>query len=33
MKIIVCLKQVPDTAEVRINQETGTLIRWDTKYY
>jgi electron transfer flavoprotein beta subunit len=27
MKIIVCLKQVPDTAEVRINQETGTLIR------
>lgn len=27
MKIIVCLKQVPDTAEVKINQETGTLIR------
>ena len=27
MKIIVCLKQVPDTAEVRINQETGTLVR------
>jgi len=27
MKIIVCLKQVPDTNEVRINQETGTLIR------
>ena len=27
MNIIVCLKQVPDTNEVRINQETGTLIR------
>ncbi|MGL5050149.1 MAG: electron transfer flavoprotein subunit beta/FixA family protein [Cetobacterium sp.] len=27
MKIIVCLKQVPNTSEVRINKETGTLIR------
>lgn len=27
MKIIVCVKQVPDTNEVRINNETGTLIR------
>lgn len=27
MNIVVCLKQVPDTNEVRINQETGTLIR------
>jgi electron transfer flavoprotein beta subunit len=27
LKIIVCIKQVPDTAEVRINPETGTLIR------
>lgn len=27
MKIVVCIKQVPDTAEVRINPETGTLIR------
>jgi electron transfer flavoprotein beta subunit len=27
MKIVVCVKQVPDTAEVRINPETGTLIR------
>lgn len=27
MRIIVCVKQVPDTNEVRINQETGTLIR------
>lgn len=27
MKIIVCLKQVPNTNEVRINNETGTLIR------
>lgn len=27
MKVIVCIKQVPDTAEVKINPETGTLIR------
>jgi electron transfer flavoprotein beta subunit len=27
MDIIVCIKQVPDTAEVKINPETGTLIR------
>ncbi len=27
MKIIVCIKQVPDTAEVKINPETNTLIR------
>ncbi len=27
MKIIVCIKQVPDTAEVRINPETNTLVR------
>ncbi|RJQ40170.1 MAG: electron transfer flavoprotein subunit beta, partial [Dehalococcoidia bacterium] len=27
MNIIVCLKQVPDTAEVKINPETNTLIR------
>ncbi len=27
MKIIVCIKQVPDTADVRINPETNTLIR------
>jgi len=27
MKILVCIKQVPDTAEVRINPETNTLIR------
>jgi len=27
MTIVVCIKQVPDTAEVRINPETGTLIR------
>lgn len=27
MRIIVCIKQVPDTTEVRIDQETGTLIR------
>lgn len=27
MKIAVCIKQVPDTAEVRINPETNTLIR------
>ncbi len=27
MNIAVCIKQVPDTAEVRINPETGTLMR------
>ncbi len=27
MKIIVCVKQVPDTNEVRIDTKTGTLIR------
>ena len=27
MEIIVCIKQVPDTTEVRINPETGTLMR------
>ena len=27
MRIIVCIKQVPDTAEVRIDPETNTLIR------
>lgn len=27
MKIIVCIKQVPDTNEVKIDQKTGTLIR------
>ncbi len=27
MNIIVCVKQVPDTSEVRINPETNTLVR------
>jgi len=27
VKIVVCVKQVPDTAEVRINSETNTLMR------
>lgn len=27
MNIVVCIKQVPDTTEVRINPETNTLIR------
>ena len=27
MNIIVCLKQVPDTAEIKINPETNTLMR------
>src|SRR5690554_3922139 len=27
MKILVCIKQVPDTTEVKINKETNTLIR------
>lgn len=27
MKIVVCIKQVPDTTDVKINKETNTLIR------
>lgn len=27
MNIIVCIKQVPDTAEIKINPETNTLVR------
>ena len=27
MKIIVCIKQVPDTTEIKIDPKTGTLIR------
>ncbi|MCY6960626.1 electron transfer flavoprotein subunit beta, partial [Clostridium sp. ZC22-4] len=27
MKVVVCLKQVPDTNEVKIDPVTGTLIR------
>ena len=27
MNILVCVKQVPDTAEIKINPETNTLIR------
>ena len=27
MKILVCIKQVPDTAEVKLDPKTGTLIR------
>jgi electron transfer flavoprotein beta subunit len=27
VKIVVCIKQVPDTTDVKINPETGTLIR------
>lgn len=27
MKIVVCIKQVPDTTEVKIDHKTGTLIR------
>lgn len=27
MNVIVCIKQVPDTTEVKLNPETGTLIR------
>ncbi|QUH30642.1 electron transfer flavoprotein subunit beta/FixA family protein [Vallitalea guaymasensis] len=27
MNIVVCIKQVPDTTEVKLNPETGTLIR------
>ena len=31
MKYIVCLKQVPETDKVKINPETGTLIREGVK--
>ncbi|MCX5702296.1 MAG: electron transfer flavoprotein subunit beta/FixA family protein [Candidatus Omnitrophica bacterium] len=31
MNIIVCIKQVPDTTEVRINPETNTLVREGVK--
>ena len=27
MKIVVCIKQVPDTTEVKINPDTNTLVR------
>jgi len=27
MNIIVCIKQVPDTTEIKLNPETGTMIR------
>ena len=27
MRIIVCIKQVPDTLEVKVNEETNTLVR------
>ena len=27
MKIVVCIKQVPDTTVIKINPVTGTLIR------
>ena len=27
MEILVCIKQVPDTTEIRIDPETNTLIR------
>ncbi len=27
MKIIVCIKQVPDTSEIKINPQTNTLMR------
>ena len=31
MNIVVCIKQVPETTEVRINPETNTLIREGVK--
>ena len=31
MKIVVCIKQVPDTTDVKINRETNTLIREGVK--
>jgi len=32
LKIVVCIKQVPDTTNVRINPETNTLMREDEPY-
>ena len=31
MNIVVCIKQVPETTEVKINPETNTLIREGVK--
>ncbi|HQP91956.1 MAG TPA: electron transfer flavoprotein subunit beta, partial [Candidatus Omnitrophota bacterium] len=31
MNIIVCIKQVPDTTDVKINPETNTLVREGVK--
>lgn len=31
MNVVVCLKQVPDTADVKINPDTNTLIRYGIK--
>ena len=33
MNIVVCIKQVPDSAEVRINPETNTLITGRRAYH
>ena len=33
MRIIVCVKQVPDTNEITINPETGTLIREEYRVF
>ena len=33
MKIIVCVKQVPDTSEVRIDPKTNTLIREGVRHH
>ena len=27
MKIVVCIKQVPDTTEIKLDPATGTMIR------
>ena len=33
MKIVVCIKQVPDTTEIKLDPATGTMIRWGAQHY
>ena len=32
MKIVVCIKQVPDTTEIKLDPATGTMIRGAQHY-
>lgn len=34
MKIVVCIKQVPDTTEIKLDPATGTMIPgWGAQHY